>query len=186
MMQADPSTESPKFPSYLPIYKDAKFRDPQGRLLYSKLFFERTVPETRGKALYTLKDQDHEGCLSLYQKYLEVSDPTEYRFAAEYFESYEHWVTLTKQDWFQPYLERFRRDLETKIRSHALKAIMIESRAGGKNSFLANKYLLEKGWIEKEKNQKGRPSDIDIKNAAKDLAEDQKKAEEDYLRVISG
>jgi hypothetical protein len=166
------------------MHKDSKFRDEWGRLLYSKLFFERTVPATRGKVLYTLKDQDHEGYSSLYQKYLETSDPTEYAFATECFESYEHWLTLSKQAWFQPFLSRFRRDLETRIRSKALKAIITESKSGSKNAFLANKYLLEKGWKDKL-NNKGRPSNIDIANAAKDIAEDKRKTEEDYLRVIS-
>ena len=166
------------------MLKDAKFRDEYGRLLYSKLFFERTVPATRGKVLYSLKDQDHEGYSSLYLKYLSIQDPTEYAFATECFESYEHWLILTKQEWFRPFLERFRRDLETRIRSKALKAIITESRSGSKNAFVANKYLLEKGWIEKEKNTKGAPSKLDIQNAAKEIAESAKSNEEDYLRVI--
>lgn len=167
------------------MHKDAKFRDDLGRLLYSKLFYERTTPDSRSKVLYTLKDQDHEGCLSLYLKYLEVNDPTEYIFATTYFESYEHWTTLTQQNWFKPFINRFRTDLETKIRSKALKAIMTEAKANTKNSFVANKYLLEKGWIEKDKNFKGRPSKLDISNAAKEIAEDVKRTEEEYLRVIS-
>lgn len=166
------------------MHKDSKFRDEWGRLLYSKLFYERTIPATRGKVLYTLKDQDHEGAESLYKNYLTIGDPTEYAFATEYFESYEHWLTLTQQAWFKPYLERFRRDLETRIRSKALKAIITEAKSGSKNAFVANKYLLDRGWVDKPKNTKGRPSDIDIKNAAKDIAEDKKKTEEDYLRVI--
>ncbi len=168
------------------MHKDSKFRDEYGRLLYSKLFYERTVPATRGKVLYTLKDQDHEGFLSLYQRYLESNDPTEYAFATEYFESYEHWLTLTGQAWFKPFLERFRRDLETRIRSKALKAIIVESKSGSKNAFMANKYLLEKGWKDTPKSSKGAPTKLDIANAAKTIAEDEKKLEEDYLRVVDG
>lgn len=167
------------------MHKDSKFRDEWGRLLYSKLFYERTVPATRGKVLYTLKDQDHEGYQSLYLRYLDSNDPTEYAFATEYFESYEHWLTLTGQAWFKPFLERFRLDLETRIRSKALKAIIVESKSGSKNAFVANKYLLEKGWVEKKGNTKGAPSKLDIANAAKDIAESAKSTEEDYLRVVS-
>lgn len=175
-----------KFPAFLPVYENAKFRDQQGRLLYSKLFYERTIPATRKKVLYTLKDQDHEGYPSLYQKYLEANDPTEYQFAQECFESYEHWLFLTGQAWFKPYLERFRRDLETRIRSKALKSIIAESKSGSKNAFMANKYLLEKGWKDTPKHTKGAPTKLDILNAAKTIAEDEKKLEEDYLRVVDG
>jgi hypothetical protein len=176
-------TKNDNTPFKIPIHKDSKFRDEWGRLLYSRLFFERTIPSTRKKVIYTLKDQDHEGNSSLYQKYLEENDPTEYAFAASCFESYEHWLTLTRQLWFQPFLSRFRRDLETRIRSKALKAIIAESKTSSKNAFLANKYLLEKGWKDKV-SIRGRPSTVDIANAARDILDDRKKTDEDYLRVI--
>lgn len=172
------------FPDFPEFYKNTPYRDTQGRLLSSKLFYERTTPDKRDKVLYTLKDQDHEGYKSLYVLYLESNDLTEYSFANSYFESYEHWLALTKQEWFKPFLERFRRDLETKVRSIALKAIIRESQSASKNAFTANKFLLERGWVDKEKNTKGRPTKEDIKQAAIEQVDSAKRLEEDFLRVI--
>lgn len=173
----------PEFPEF---YKNSPFRDSQGRLLSSKLFYERTSPDKRDKIRYTLKDQDHEGCLSLYRLYLDANDPTEYSFANDHFESYEHWLLITKQDWFKPYLQRFRRDLETKVRSIALRAIMREAQSGSKNAFTANKFLIEKGWMDKEesRNTKGRPTKEDIKQAAMDVVDSEKRLQEDFIRVL--
>ena len=172
------------FPDFPEFYKNSPYRDSQGRLLSSKLFFERTLPDKREKVKYTLKDQDHEGYKSLYLLYMESGDLTEYTFANDYFESYEHWLAITNQAWFKPYLERFRRDLETKVRSAALRAIINESQSASKNAFTANKFLLERGWVDKEKNTKGRPSKEDIKQAAMDQVDSAKRLEEDFLRVI--
>lgn len=176
-----PTKSFPEFPEF---YKDSKYRDPMGRLLSSKLFYERTTPDKRDKVLYTLKDQDHEGFKSLYLLYMDANDPTEYSFASTCFESYDHWIALTNQEWFKPFVERFRKELETRIRSKALKNLIRESQSGSKNSFAANKFLIERGWIEKEKNSKGRPSKEDIKQAAHLIADEKKAVEEDYLRIV--
>jgi hypothetical protein len=176
--------ENKGFPEFPEFYKNSPYRDFQGRLLSSKLFYERTTPDKRDKVLYTLKDQDHEGYKSLYLLYMESNDLTEYTFANDYFESYEHWLAITKQDWFKPFLERFRRDLETKVRSTALRAIIRESQSGSKNAFTANKFLIERGWVDKEKNTKGRPTKEDIKQAAMEQADSTKRLEEDFLRIV--
>ncbi len=183
-MDLEKDTNNKGFPEFPEFYRNSKYRDYQGRLLSSKLFYERTLPDKRDKVLYTLKDQDHEGYKSLYLLYMDANDLTEYTFANEYFESYEHWLGITKQGWFKPYLERFRRDLETKVRSTALRAIIRESQSGSKNAFTANKFLIERGWVDKEKNTKGRPSKEDIKHAAMDQVDSAKRLEEDFLRVI--
>lgn len=176
--------ENKGFPEFPEFYKNSPYRDSQGRLLSSKLFYERTTPDKRDKVLYTLKDQDHEGYKSLYLLYMESNDLTEYTFANDYFESYEHWLAITKQDWFKPFLERFRRDLETKVRSTALRAIIRESQSGSKNAFTANKFLIERGWLDKEKNTKGRPTKEDIKQAAMDHVDSVKRLDEDFLRIV--
>lgn len=163
--------------------KGHPYKDDQGRLLYSKLFYERTIPPTRDKVKYTLKDQDHEGSKSLYLLYMAEEDPTEYSFATKYFDSYEHWIELTNKEWFKEYANRFRLELETKIRSKALNNIIKESRSGSKNSFLANKYLLEKGW--QSKGTKGRPSKDQIQKAAEEIATSDSKIREDYLRIVN-
>jgi len=133
--------------------------------------------------LYTLKDWDHEGYPSLYRLYMEENDPTEYRFATKYLDGWEHWETLSSQAYFQPYVERWRKELELRFKSQALARIMSESKTSGRESFAANKYLLEKGWEPKATAKRGRPSKEEIKQAAHDELSISKRLDEDLERI---
>lgn len=167
----------------LEVYQNHKFRDTNGRRLYKKLFFETTLGgEAKDKVLYTLKDQDHEGFPSLYRLYMQEADPTEYIFATKYFDSYDHWKGMTTRPWFKEIVARWREELDVKIRADALKRIIAESKSASKNSFVANKYLLEKGWISQGK---GRPSKEQVQAAVKEEAEKAKVLDDDFLRVVS-
>ncbi len=138
--------------------------------------------EDKAKVLYTLKDFPHAGYKSLYLEYLSAADPTEYSFATTFLHNFDHWERLCKCKWFLPYVTRWRKELELKIRSAALKRLMAEGKSDSKNAFQANKYLLEKGWI--ERNEKGRPSKDQIQQEAKRQAEDQKVLDADFIRII--
>ncbi len=137
--------------------------------------------EAKDKVIYTLKDQDHEGFPSLYRLYMDEADPTEYIFATKYFDSYDHWMNLTRRPWFKTIVARWRDELDVQIRATALKRIIAESKSSSKNAFMANKYLLEKGW---KHEGKGRPSKDQIQAAAKEEAHKDKVLESDFLRVV--
>lgn len=165
--------------------KDNPFKGNSGRRYLKGLFFETTLAD-KSTVRYTLKERDHEGYPSLKRLYLAEKDPTEYRFASKYLDNYSHWVELCGCSWFKPHLEEWRRELELYIKSHALVNIFDEAEhPEGKNFFNANKYLLERGWIDKEKNTRGRPSKQEIKEAASQLAQDNKQVEEDFNRIVN-
>jgi len=175
-MSINPGPIIPEF------YQNHKFRDVHGRRLYKKLFYETTLAgDAKDKVLYTLKDQTHEGFPSLYQLYMAEADPTEYIFSTKYFDSYDHWKTLSSREWFKPIVARWREELDVQIRANALKRIIAESKSSSKNSFMANKYLLEKGWVSEGK---GRPSKDQVLAAAKEEAQKAQTLEEDFLRVV--
>ena len=46
------------------------------------------------------------------------------------YESWEHWDTLCDQPWFKPYILRWRRELEAKIKSLALERILKKANDG--------------------------------------------------------
>lgn len=126
------------------------------------------------------------GYPSLYKLYMAEKDPTEYRFATKHLESWSHWEELCAAAWFKPYVTRWRHELELYIKSLALVNIFEEAdHPEGKNFFLANKYLLEKGWVEKDKNTKGRPSKDQIHQAAVDAAKEKGLIDEDYERLVN-
>lgn len=162
-----------------------KFRHPNTNSRYLKgLFFEQTGAD-KSTVVYTLKDSDHEGYPSLYRFYMEVNDPTEWKFAQEYLDGWEHWEMLTSCTWFKPYIARWRKELELRMKSEALARIMRESKTTSKESFSANRYLLEKGWEPKEgpSHRRGRPSKDDIAKAATELASADKRLSDDLERL---
>jgi hypothetical protein len=163
-----------------------RFRSPgNNNLLTKALFFELALAD-KSLCVYTLKDHDHtvEGVTypSLYKLYMSVNDPTEYRFATKHLDGWEHWEALSSCTWFQPYLERWRRELETRMKSEALARIMQESKTTSKESFAASKYLLEKGW-DKPQEKRGRPSKEQIQKQAHEIASSNNVILEDFKRL---
>ena len=159
-----------------------KFRT-DNNIRYLKALFFETTDADKSTVVYTLKDREHMGYPSLYQLYMETNDPTEYTFATQYLDGWEHWEMLSSCSWFKPYVERWRRELELKVRSEALLKIR-ESAKEGKDSFAANKFLLEKGWTKDKPSGRGRPKKEDIAKAADQIAQDRNRVEADFNRIL--
>lgn len=126
-------------------------------------------------APYCLTEYDKDGSTSLKRLYLECADITEYEFAKRYLGGMSHWLALCECKWFKVHLYDWRKELELKIRSEALKRVIQEGRSGGKSAFSANRFIVERGYLTKEEKQaqpkRGRPSKEEIKNEAKRLHE---------------
>lgn len=163
-----------------------KFRTTNNQRLLKGLFYETSAnPES---VVYTLKDKDHTvGSVtfpSLYRLYIESEDLTEYGFAVAHLDGWEHWQMLRSCTWFKPYAKRWAEELETKIRARALARLTAEAASSSKNSFLANKFLLERGWVPKgEKSPVGRPSKEAIQKEAESLFQASNDAKSDYERI---
>jgi hypothetical protein len=136
------------------------------------------------RVVYTLKNEDvtKDGITyaSLYRLYLGHLDPTEYDFANTHLGGWDHWQRLLECDWFQPYVERWRTELELKLKAKAFKEIREEAEAGTKNSFSANKWLIANGWAP---NRRGRPSKSEIKAQAVQIAQGDHRVAEDLKRL---
>ena len=166
-----------------PLQKPA-FRNAQGVRFTKALFFETTLAD-KSSVVYTLKDQDHEGFRSLYRLYIETKDPTEYRFATQYLDGWEHWTMLCECPWFRPYVARWREELYLLIASESLARIMAEAKTSSKESFTANRYLLERGWEPKESSKRGRPTKAAIKQEASRIASEGQQIDSDFNRILS-
>lgn len=137
---------------------DNKFKNSMGKWYTRALFFEETEGD-KSSVLYTLKREDHLTYPSLQRLYLEIADPTEYRFAVQYLDCWAHWELIRDLSWFRPYYAEWQRELEVKIKSRALASIIDTATAeGNPNAYHANKYILE--WTEKPAGalKRGRPS----------------------------
>lgn len=158
-----------------------------GRPLTRGLFYETTGADKTG-VVYTLKDTDHivDGVAfpSLFRLYMEVGDPTEYQFAVTHLNGWEHWQMLSNSTWFKEFADRWRWELELRLRSEAVKRIIEESKEG-RSKFNANKFLVDGGWIPKEDSKVpvGRPSQERIKQEAERLNDMERQIFEDHERL---
>lgn len=163
-----------------------KFKSSIGSRFLKGLFYETTGAE-KSSVLYTLKDEDHLNFPSLYRHYMEMEDLTEWEFANTYLDGWEHWQMLCECSWFQPYVTRWRKELELKIRAATLRSIReTAANSDHKLSFAANKWLTEGGWKEKEgttTSKRGRPKK-DTKEQDDILAAEAKlRIKEDFERL---
>lgn len=152
-----------------------------GKLLTRGLFYETAL--SKDTVRYTLKNQDHMGFPSLRRLYLETDDPSEYDFATTHLDGLDHWDQLCQCRWFEPFLKAWRRELDLRQKARALLRIKEEAQSGSKNSFAANKYLLERGWEGDEPKRRGRPTKAEVRAAATEEAQATRRLDDDLQRI---
>ena len=138
-------------------------KDEQGRYILRLLFFELASPEQRQRfdVPFTLKEHDYEyeGVIytSLRRIYLEMEDPTEYRFAQHVFGSWDHWKTLKSLNAFKEYYKSWSEELSIRLQAKGVARMIEEAQSDSKSSAVAARWLAEKGWQDKQ-DYKGRPN----------------------------
>lgn len=162
----------------------SRFKNKMGFRYLRGLFYEtRVLDET---AIYTLKSYDLTvaGTVypSLYRLYMAANDPTEYTFAVSHLEGWQHWQELSQCTWFQEYRDAWRLELETKLKSESLAKVMLAAKGSTRDAFQANKYLVEKGWLDKA--TKGRPNKEAIRKEAVRLATENEQINKDAERLL--
>lgn len=133
--------------------------DTMGRPLTQSLFLE--IGYNVQYAVYTLAEVDklYNGKVypSLKRLYMEVNDPTEYRFATTYLLNWNHWKRLNNNVVLREYFDLWREELEVMMRSEAVQAI-VDMTATESGNFQAAKWLADRGW---DKRGAGRPSKVE-------------------------
>ncbi len=145
----------------------SSLKSTNGIPLTQSLFLEIGYTEY---SVFTLKDDDYEykGKVypSLKKLYLEMEDVGEYLFACEYLLGWEHWQRLCANKQISKEIEKWRYELELKLRSKAI--IEIRNRSKIEKGINASKWLAEKGW---DKRQAGRPSKAEVERETKVAAD---------------
>jgi hypothetical protein len=135
-----------------------QLKDSQGRFRTQSLFWERRHESY--PAHFTLKkrpiERDGKTYISLYEKYMEIGDPTEYQVAIRLLGSWDHWTALCSAKWFQEHVIGWREELKIKLDSERYYEA---KRLANARSLPATKFLAERwGEEEKEVKKRGRPS----------------------------
>ena len=118
----------------------------------------------------------------LYPFFMSTLDPTEYKFAIKHVGSWELWQTMLKIPRVKTQVDKWRRELDVKIRSEALARILEASQGETRDALGANKYLLEANFLGKEK--VGRPSKEAIATEAKKIVARKEQIIEDQKRLF--
>ena len=154
-------------------------KDSMGRFRTVSLFVE--TKHDSYPAPFTLKDRDHRGAISMYRKYMEIGDPTEYTTALELLGSWRHWQQLTKASWFQEYILRWREELAIKFEAERFKEMedIVENHKGTPMAIQATKWLADRYKTKSNKPRRGRPSKEEKQaHLVKETKEDKLVAEE--------
>lgn len=132
-----------------------KLKGVNGKGRTKSLFYELSYVDP-SDSIFTLKEQDIEAhgkhYVSLQALYLALvpNDPTEYEFSQTVFGSWSIWQNIASSTVIKTHVARWRKEVEVKVKSEAIKAIAEEMKTGGRSSFSAAKLLLDKGWLDKD------------------------------------
>lgn len=171
---------------------DRLLKDTSNRPRTQSLFIEYENENYR--AVFTLQPfnviKDGTEYLSLYRKYMEIADPTEYRFAIKCFGSYQHWQLLQSRPWFQPYVNAWREELDASIKSQAAVEMfeIANTTSSDQTRVQALKWLSDRGYlgsIPKPK-RRGRPSKEEIEGELRRQLTNSKDINDDYTRLFGG
>jgi len=161
------------------------FKDKRGRYLTESLFVEKKRKDSPYDPVFTLRDEDLiTGEISLRRKYLEYADPTEYKFAKAMLGDFKHWQILCEREWFKPYVEAWRIEVQVQIESDAVqvfKEVAKDKQHSGR--IQAAKALLDRPW-EKKLSLRGRPSKKEIEGYKKNIVRDSEDVDNDYNRLL--
>ena len=157
--------------------------DVMGRPFTQSLFLEIGYGPN---AVYTLKDIDYEyeGKIypSLKRLYLDVADPTEYRFANLYLAGWDHWQRMVANKAIQSHVERWRFELEVKLRSEGVMAVRRHSKSHHPSAWQASKWLADKGW---DQRGAGRPTKDEVEHNKKVVEDIHRDFMEDANRLVA-
>jgi hypothetical protein len=158
------------------------FKDSQGRFRTQSLFIE--YPHESYPAFFTLKKQDKKGAISMYRKYMEIGDPTEYQVAIQLLGSWDHWQALTRTKWFRTHLTGWRKELKARMESDRYYEMVDKKNDPGALGIQATKWLAERyGGSSDKVAKRGRPSKEEKAAHLRRLSEEADDINDDARRI---
>lgn len=155
------------------------FKDTTGNYITQGLFIDFRYDPKYAKYCLAPEDKEYDGVVypSLKRLYLEMEDLTEYEFAYKYLCDWEHWERICENKILRAHVEKWREELEVKLRARAIKAIAQKAATGDFNSA---KWIADRGWEVK----RGRPSKQEVEAERKRAAKINSELGEDSARII--
>ncbi len=157
------------------------FKDAGGRFRTQSLFAEYQTDKY--PAHFTLRREGRQGFINIYEKYMEIGDPTEYQVAIQLFGSWQHWTVLGNAEWFNKHLRSWRTELAVKMESDRYHE-MVENTTKDKLRVQATKWLADRYGERKNTTRKaGRPTKQEKEAYLAQLERDSQDLTEDARRI---
>lgn len=156
---------------------------PSGKFYTKQLFWEvwnSVKIEDRDVSPVFSLHIDRPGLINARRTFIDLNDPTGYKWALEYLGTWKHWEALQRAPWFVEAVSEWREELKIKMASESLTAIKEIADGSTSNALAANKYLVEQGWL---KSGRGRPSREELKGELKKRAEQLETTNNDLERI---
>ncbi len=135
--------------------KPTKFKDEKGRWRIRMLFAE--LMNLRVEQERAVFGKGEAGKI-----FVELNDPTGYKFATEYLGGWKHWIALLASPQVGPLIASWQDELDIKLRCLGVENMV--KLAKGEKGYQASKFLLDGGWKQKTT---GRPTKKSIEKETK-------------------
>lgn len=158
-----------------------------GKYYTRQLFWEEWIDMSDAEKImdppFTLY-KDKPGKINFGKEYVRRDDPTGYRVAVEVLGDYRLWTTLMKTKWFQSAKKIWDDELEAKLASQGIEKIKELMEHGmPAQQLAAAKYLANREYSRDSKASKGRPSNAQVAEAAREEAAVERHLAEDFKRI---
>lgn len=162
------------------------YKTPTNSWYTKSLFWEQAsmydaARKTECPIIFTLYN-DRAGLVNARKTFVELGDPSGYKWAMKYLGDYEHWRVLMNCSWFKDAYEVWMNELTMKLQSEAMDRIREIAQTEGQQALVANKWLASKPWQEKATGR-GRPSKAEVTGELKRHVQALTAEEEDAKRI---
>ena len=163
----------------------APYKAPTGQWLLKALFHEPSVRLPVDERVYNpvfSLDNDIKGLINARATYVELMDPTGFKWAMQYLNSWEHYERLLGCSWFLAEVEAWNREIKMTLQMRAIEKIREIAKGDSPQAYQAAKYLATADW-EKGLHKAGRPSREVIKGELAQAIRQASQTEEDAARI---
>ena len=163
------------------------YKSPSNTWYTRALFWEPAQLQKKSEwpiePVFTLRG-DKPGLINGRKTFVELGDPTGYKWAMKYLGDWDHWLVLEQCSWFQDALAEWRKELDAKISAEAMDRIReIAQDPTDKQSLVAAKWLASKPWNKKDTPGRGRPTKEQVQGELKRHVQALTVEDEDAQRI---
>lgn len=122
------------------------------------------------------------GYISVRASFIELRDPTGYKWADKYLKDYKHFEKLMEAPWFSSVFKALQKELKEILKSEAIQKIIQIASEDSPQALQAAKYIASAEW-EKATSGRGRPSKEELRGELKRAADQVYQESEDAERI---